>query len=432
MPDTTTCTTKFAASCAASQMNRPKPVDGKPSLLAVTSELPWPLNSGGHLRTFHLLRAIAGCYRVRLVTAVCEEQSAALEALREHGIGVCPAFVRPRTRLGEGLRALAAAARQEPYVLFRRHDRSAVRAMLRSQLQQERPDVVYFDHLDSLVFRSLAHSGPLVIDLHNVYSTLARREGQAQSRWWKRLYLAREARLLERMEKRAARTADLVFAVSEEERRYFAALEATRVALVPNGVDCATYETMPTGRPTGRPTILYIGAMSWNPNAKAAIFLVDQVLPLVRRRFPNARVQIIGRDPPAELQSCNGRPGVEVLGAVPDVKPFLTEAQLLAVPLEAAGGTRLKILESFAAGLPTVSTPIGCEGLQAVHAEHLWVAPRAGLAEGILEVLSAPNLATRLAEKARALVRASYDWSRVGNAACTALAEVERARGGNT
>jgi glycosyltransferase involved in cell wall biosynthesis len=112
------------------------------------------------------------------------------------------------------------------------------------------------------------------------------------------------------------------------------------------------------------------------------------------------------------------------------VKPYLLEAQALAVPLETAGGTRLKILEAFAAGLPTVSTPIGCEGLRVRHGEHLWVAPRGLLAEGIVEVLSNGSLAAGLASRARALVREQYDWGHVGETACRAIADLRRAEHG--
>src|SRR5690242_17965606 len=101
-----------------------------PSVLAVTSELPWPLNTGGHLRTFHLLQALARRLRVRLVTPVQAGEEEALEVLSVCGFAVTPASVGPRVGWREGLRALAAASRREPYVLYRRHDRRAVREAL--------------------------------------------------------------------------------------------------------------------------------------------------------------------------------------------------------------------------------------------------------------------------------------------------------------
>ena len=181
---------------------------------------------------------------------------------------------------------------------------------------------------------------------------------------------------------------------------------------------------MPCGRRVRPPLILYVGTMSWEPNARAAQRLATEVLPRVRRAYPEARVRIVGRDPTAEVLALGTLPGVEVTGRVPDVRPLLRDASVLAVPAGGRRGTRLKILEAFAAGLPVVSTPVGCEGLEARPGEHLVVAPREDLAEGILAVLADEALGDRLAARARALARERYDWSRVGAAACDAAAEV--------
>src|SRR6478609_3967732 len=94
------------------------PAARAPSLLAVTSELPWPLDTGGHLRTFHLLRSLAARFRVRLVTSGSVDQEDAVENLRRNGIAVVTAPATPRNPVKEVFRAGAAAARRQPYVLY--------------------------------------------------------------------------------------------------------------------------------------------------------------------------------------------------------------------------------------------------------------------------------------------------------------------------
>jgi polysaccharide biosynthesis protein PslH len=401
-----------------------------PSILAITSEPPWPLNTGGHLRTFHLLRALARRFHIRLVTAATVEQGPAIEALRSHQIDIHPATVAPRAGWREVLRATAAAARGEPYVLYRRHDRRAVRAAIRAELVREAPDLLYLDHLDSLIFRDLTQTTPAVIDLHNVYSTLVLRTVDEQTSPWTRLYLRRETRLLGRMERRATLDVDRLLAVSEEDACYFRSLGAPAVDIVPNGVDCVAYQGMPTGRLRGTPTILYVGTMSWGPNAGAAEFLAKVVLPLVRKRVPDARLRIVGRDPTPQVRALSRLPGVEVTGAVPYVAPHLCAAHVLAVPLEAGGGTRLKILEAFAAGLPVVSTPVGCEGLAVFHGEHLIIADRERFADGVLALLGDEALGRRLAAQARELARQRFDWRIVAETACEAIASTLRTNHG--
>lgn len=397
-------------------------VSGKSlSILAVTSEVPWPLDSGGHLRTFHLLRHLATQHRVRLVVAAAAPVEADIEALQAAGITPRIACVSGRRLIGTGLAALRAAARGEPYVMYRRHEKAAVRTILREEIGSVAPDVLYLDHLDSFVYAAESQGRTVVGDLHNVYSLLAARAADEQKRPAVRLYLKREARLLAQAESRAAGTADLLMTVSDQEQRYFQALGAPRVEVVPNGVDCDRYAALPLGRPSGFPLVLYIGAMSWRPNASAARFLAQDVLPALRSRVPDVRLRIIGRDPLPEVLELRRDPSVEVLGPVPDVVPHLRDAHVLAVPLEAGGGTRLKILEAFAAGLPVVSTPMGCEGLSAESGRHLLVAPRELFVEALAEVLLAPAGVLTMAQAARSLVRERYDWQAVGALAIDAI-----------
>src|SRR5262245_9142460 len=118
------------------------------SILAITSQIPWPLNCGGHLRSFHLLRAMAARFDVRLATTVTATQADGVAALEQQGIRLCPAWVGNRARWREALRAASAVVIGEPYVLYRRHNRSEMRAVIRKELQSQAPDLIYLDHLD--------------------------------------------------------------------------------------------------------------------------------------------------------------------------------------------------------------------------------------------------------------------------------------------
>jgi glycosyltransferase involved in cell wall biosynthesis len=200
------------------------------------------------------------------------------------------------------------------------------------------------------------------------------------------------------------------------------------VHLVANGVDCARYAALPTGRHTARANILFIGTLSWPPNAAAVRFLAAEVLPSVQARIPGASLTVVGRDPGADLRRLADRPHVTIAENVPDILPYLHSASVLAVPLEAGGGTRLKILEAFAAGLPVVSTPIGCEGLAGIDGRDLLVVDRSRFAETLCDVLDRPDLGERLAASARPLVRARYDWSVIGSAAADSVASILQSR----
>lgn len=377
--------------------------------------MPWPLDTGGRIRSFHLLRALARESDVRLVVAVRPGQEKTCARLGEHGLQVIPVSCHKRRPWREAWSAIRAAAAGKPYVMYRRHAISRVRDALAQAARQQQPDVLYLDHLDSHSYRHAA--GPsqfAVMDLHNVYSMIARRFADEQRNPLKRAYLRRESALLQDVERRAAREVDLLFAVSAAEAQAYRAFGARSVGLVPNGVDCSRYEALPCGRATAGPNLLFLGTMSWGPNANAASFLIREVLPHVRRTHPDARLWVVGHSPPPEVAAFHDRDGVVVTGSVPDVVPYFRDARCMVVPLESGGGTRLKILEAFAAGLPVVSTPVGVEGIDAQDGVHLSVVDRADFATTILRLFADPGVADAHAREARRLVRSRYDWAGIG------------------
>src|SRR6185503_4185912 len=182
----------------------------RPTLLAVTSELPWPLASGGHLRTYHLLASLARRFDVRLVVPSSADEAGGRAALARAGIFVRAVPIGSRHALGEGWRIAEAAVRRDPYVLYWRHRRRAVRRALRDEATTTPPDVLYLDHLDSYLYAGIAPEAPVVIDMHNVYSTLAARAGCEAAGAARRWYLREEAALLQRKETAAARSAHTV------------------------------------------------------------------------------------------------------------------------------------------------------------------------------------------------------------------------------
>ncbi len=393
----------------------------QPSVLAVTSQLPWPLDSGGHLRSYHVLRALASHFRVRLVAGIPSGTTPTLAPLHEAGITVLPVPLPRRHWTSEAARLAGALLTREPYVLYRRHDWAAMHTAVAHAVAVDAPACLYLDHLDSFLFARHRGQSRVVIDLHNVYSRLAARTATEDGvNPATRLFLRREAQRLALLEARAAQETDQVLAVSDDEAEYFSDLGG-RTTVVPNGVDVARYAALPTGRRDGAPNILFVGTLNWTPNVQAVTTLATDVLPAVRRILPEATLTLVGRDPAPAVSALAGTPGLHLAGAVPEVLPWLASATLLAVPLESGGGTRLKILEAFAAGLPVVSSAVGCEGIAAQHGTHLIVAERASAAAAIVNLLQDREAGVRLATAARGLASSRYDWNIVGAAAVGAI-----------
>jgi glycosyltransferase involved in cell wall biosynthesis len=230
--------------------------------------------------------------------------------------------------------------------------------------------------------------------------------------------LVRRARNLVRLARFAAFDAlawprlHCVLVVSEDDRRRcLAARPGERVLLVPNGVDCAAVR--PAAQPAaGPPVLLLTGDMGFDQNVEAASALATRVFPVVRARHPDAVLRLVGRNPGPRVRALAGA-GVVVTGEVPDMTPHLHAATVFVAPIALGAGTRTKVLEAMAAGLPVVTTSTGIEGIDAVAGEHAVVEddPEA-FARAVLELLGRPEARHRLGATARRLVEARYDWGR--------------------
>jgi glycosyltransferase involved in cell wall biosynthesis len=163
-----------------------------------------------------------------------------------------------------------------------------------------------------------------------------------------------------------------------------------------------------------------MGTLKYRPNIDAVSFLLDEVLPDVRRRCPDAVLTIVGDGDDADLERFR-RPGVVVTGRVPDVRPYLAAAAVTVVPVRIGGGTRLKVVEALAMGKAVVSTTLGCEGLAIRSGEHVLLADEAGsFAAAITRLLDDPQEGTRLGVAGRTLVVERYSWAH----ACSRLEEL--------
>jgi glycosyltransferase involved in cell wall biosynthesis len=254
---------------------------------------------------------------------------------------------------------------------------------------------------------------PTLFDAHNAEWVLQARMGAtdlANRRPLGGLYSTLQAARLRRYEGQVVSRADAVAAVSTADA---AALRVVgrprRLAVVPNGVDTAALRRR-DGDGDGR-SVLFTGTMDYRPNVDAAAWFVGRVWDLVRARVPEARFRVVGRAPTSAVRALADRPGVEVTGEVADVGPFFAEASAYVAPLRIGGGSRLKLLEACAHGVPIVSTSLGAEGIDLVPGRDALVADDpAAFAEAVVGLLRDPAPRRALAAAGRALVESRYDW----------------------
>jgi glycosyltransferase involved in cell wall biosynthesis len=220
---------------------------------------------------------------------------------------------------------------------------------------------------------------------------------------------------MERFERAWFPRADWVVAVSPDDARLVREqFGMPRVDVVDNGIDRAYFEAIHAERDRCR--ILFLGALDWRPNLDAVELLLDRIFPQVLAQEPQARLCLVGRHPPPNLrQRVQGMSGVELHADVPDVRPFLGQSGVMAVPLRIGGGSRLKILEALASGLPVVSTTVGAEGLCLESGRDFVRADTAEeLAAALVQAIRAPDALRDMARQGRQLVLERYDWEVLG------------------
>ena len=282
-------------------------------------------------------------------------------------------------------------------------------------------------HLDSIhmvrYVKPLARlfgAAPLVIyNWHNIESEAMRRYGEIASSPARRLYAAHTAGKMEKLEEEILRTAFGHIVCSERERDQLGRIApAARIAVIENGVDTSHFAG--AGSHLGpRRRIVFVGKMDYYPNVEAAASFARRIWPAVRERMPEAVFTIAGSDPATAVVALGGLPGVEVTGTVPDVRPYYRDALAAVVPLRTGGGTRLKILEAMAAGVPVISTPLGAEGLSVEPGRDILIAdadqPEAW-AGHLKRLAESPDESAKIAAAAFKLVKGRYDWEIVGQA----------------
>jgi sugar transferase (PEP-CTERM/EpsH1 system associated) len=390
-------------------------------ILWLKSDLLPPLDTGGKLRTWHLLRHLARRHEITYLAFTEPGRPAAdIEAMQTVAARV---EVVPRREPGKGSwRFYADVARYLcdplPYAVakYRSVD---YRRRLRELLEDKTFDLIVCDFLFPAVNLPAHLPCPAVIFTHNVESEIWRRHATTKTGAIGRLLYGLQYQRMLRYEGRTLTRFDGILTVSEADRQMFArcypATRTTPMYIVPTGVDTEYFR--PSGTSSRAADLVFTGSMDWLPNQDAMRYFCRHVLPLVRADEPGVRLTIVGRSPTPAVLSLAKEAGVRVTGRVDDVRPYMDDAAVYIVPLRIGGGTRLKIFEAMAMGKAVVSTTVGAEGLPVADGEHLLLAdePRS-FADAIVRVIRDRDQRERLGSAARALVLERYDWSAVAGA----------------
>ncbi len=394
----------------------------------------FPADSGGLIRTTQILRGMKG-RKFEIVLAspgsaeLAETFHDELEAVSDHWSyweASPPGRWHSLTRMRHIMSDLPIPVATDRTTAGREH--------VAGELARS-PDVAVFDFPHSAVLAPDRLPAPSLMFTHNVEAEIFSRHADAAGNPFLRLLWRNQTRKMKDFEGKTLARFDTVVAVSARDKRIFEdRYRIDNVEIISTGVDLDFFAYR---KPEKDGCVLFLGSMDWLANIDAINWYADEIWPLVIARRPDTRMRIVGRNPPASLVSRVKSRGLnwEFTGFVDDVRDHVTDVSAFVIPLRVGGGTRIKVYEAIAMGMPVVSTSIGVEGLPLKPDQHYFCAnePEA-FASATLKLLTDDDARNRISSAAFAFIRDNFSSARVASefeAICLGTAGSGRLEGKN-
>jgi glycosyltransferase involved in cell wall biosynthesis len=383
----------------------------------------WPINTGARLRDFQLARQLAAR---STVTFVEMRHPGDEQHNPPDDCGFASVVTLEKSRAYTPSKIIRGLAGPTPITVLNCWSlRSA--AQLANVLRSHQFDTVQIEGVHLMEYLPIVQGAlgapAIIIDWHNIESEMMWRFAKTTGNWAKKIVANRTAKLIERAEDRLLDTCATHTVASERERqKLIARRPGANIQIIPNGVDTNYYTSKKSAEAAGRGsqsasnrTILFVGSMDYHANIDAVTWFSRVAWPEIAHNHPDIHFMIVGRDPAPEVRALDSD-RIHVTGTVDDVRPFYESAVAAVVPIRSGSGTRLKILEAMAAGVPVVSTRLGVEGIEAQDDVHLLLGDSGPeLAAAVHRIVSSAETRSRLSQAARTLVCKIYDWTVIGN-----------------
>lgn len=385
---------------------------------------PYPADNGSKIRIYNLLRQLAKQHQVSLLSfadegEVTEERRAHLRTFCREVIAI------PRTQPQPGrLQVVRGYLSRWPRSMVYRYSAEMTVAVERITTENT-VDAIVASQVDTMRYLEAAPHIPAVLEEVEItiYHEQVLQAAELPTRLQGQMRLTKLQGALQSLMQRGV----VVTVVSEKERDYLQQFAPPGVVIpvIPNGVDTQT--NRPDKTEPQPYTLIYTGAVTYNPNYEAVAYFIREVWPLVRRRYPQAHFTVTGGTGSVDISDLARQPGVIFTGYLPEISDAVRASWAMVVPLLHGGGTRLKILESMALGTPVISTPKGAEGLDCTPGTDILIAaePQA-MADAVSDIFENAALRARLVTAGRVLVKNRYDWSVIGQSLLDIIAKLSK------
>lgn len=379
----------------------------------LTPYLPYPLLSGGQIRTYNLLKKLATSHEITLFSLIKEQSERQYLPELEPFCKKIHLFKRsskPFT-LTNITRTLFSSY---PFLVVRNYVPETIKA-IEKELSENQYDLIHAETFYMMPHLPKTTVPTILVEQTIEYLGYESYAAKKQLPGLKSL-LDVDIAKIKKWEKYYWESCNRLIVMSEDDKQYIASevSDPSKIEVVANGVDAAWFEEKPQQLPE-HPTILSVGTFKWLPNVEAVKFLVDKVWPLIKKKVPQARLWIVGNAPTKDVLAYQVKDtSITITGGIPDIRDAFKGAHLLVAPVFSGKGTRYKILEAMASETPVVATDIAVEGLGVKHGKEVLIGNSAEkMAELAIELLQNASKRKQLAKEAKSFVTKHYDWQNI-------------------
>lgn len=384
------------------------------NILMLTPYLPYPLLSGGQIRTYNLLKQLSRKHDVTLFALIKDWSETEHSAELEKYCATVRVFKRSNKPFTLS-NIVQTGFSSYPFLVIRNHVPEVISAV-HAELQNKRYDLIHAE-----TFYMMPHIPPTTIPTILVEQTIEYVGYESYASKAPRIIrplLNVDIAKIRRWETHYWRACDTLIVMSEEDKQYISKQigGTTKIEVVANGVDTKWFAEKKRTKPK-RPTVLCVGTFKWLPNVEAVWFLVNHIWPTIKANIPDAQLWIVGNAPTPDVLALQEQDAsITVTGNIPDIRDAFTNSDLLIAPVLSGKGTRYKVLEALASGTPVVATNTAVEGLEVENGKHVLAADSAeAIAHLAIDLLNNPAKRTKLAEHGRQFVQQHYDWSLISH-----------------
>lgn len=380
------------------------------NILVVSSFLPFPLFSGGHVRLFNILKELS---KNHTLTLVCEKRDQQSQTDVEELKKICKSvYTVPRKKQWSLSNILKTGFSLDPFLVVG-HTSKEMREVIGTLIKENQFDTIHVETF--YVMQNIPKTNvPIVLVEHNIeYLVYERFAGKAPVFLRPLLYL--DLLKLKKIERHFWKNAKRLIAVSEEEKQL---MNISNVIVVPNGVDIEKFKVNSLKlKEDGEKKVLFIGDFKWIQNKDAASWLIKTIWSRFKSKYnlPNVSLWVVGRSIPKKIQLLsNDRDITFDENAPKDTKEIFKQAYVLVSPVQVGGGTSFKVLESMASGVPVITTSLGIEGIQAVeNKEYLLANTTEEFVDKLYVLLSNRGMYEDISKNARKVIEDKYDWKKI-------------------